>query len=175
MFPNIRLNRLFMSLILCNALISGETPEPPYGKPQPLKVATAPAVLATTDAEQSTTPPTTPTAKEPTTGSTSKSKSTMQTNSHSENAKREKNKKHLKLSKEIVDNLISRGNKETVLCSLNDLVIVSAIKEHFSKEQVINNNKMCERNFVVAYSPFPPFVYKENNTVTGMLPSKLLY
>ena len=76
------------------------------------------------------------------------------------------------LDEEIVTNLINRGNKTTVLCSLDDQIIDS-VKGYIPKIQVIANNKFCKGGeFKVAYSSFPPFVYKENNTVKGMIPSK---
>ena len=82
-----------------------------------------------------------------------------------------KQKYEVNLNEQMVNNLINRGNKRTVLCSLND-EIIDSVKKFIKRKNVMANNKHCKGEISVAYSPLPPFVYKENNTVMGLLPSK---
>ena len=84
-----------------------------------------------------------------------------------------KPKYKVNLNEEMVNNLISRGKKQTVLCSLNDLII-NSVKKFIKRHHVTAKNRRCKGELKVAYSPLPPFIYKENNTIKGLLPSKIL-
>ena len=61
----------------------------------------------------------------------------------------------------------------TVICTNRFEYRMELKKQNSNCSQVIKLNPMCGKNIIVGYEIHPPYVYKDNGSIAGIIPGKL--